>query len=249
MEVSPTGVVRCSVFVFCSRCRWRVRWPVATRPSPPPPHTVPLILPSVTAVTDGPASGVGCVYGENLWADGGPAGHFDTVGTTLSDPSACGALGFGGGTRTFNVTYALAGGDATPYTYWFRGSRDRLDGGYTLDTLLERDSVADHDTIETGPLPMLLDGDYDAVGAALFLWADATLEASEEGFTDPSGTGRNYSLQLWAAKDEPVWDSARASGLVAAETTGPAAWWFVVIRGASRAALQATADEVLRALR
>jgi hypothetical protein len=37
--------------------------------------------------------------------------------------------------------------------------------------------------------------------------------------------------------------------LSAVETTGPATWWFVVIRGASRTAVQATADEVLHALR
>lgn len=192
----------------------------ATQPVPPPP-AVPLILAAVTAVTDGPASGVGCVYDENLWTDGPPTeGHFDSIRTTFSDSSACGNLVFDSTERTIDVTYALEGGDAYPYVYWWRGSRDRETGGYTLDTLLERDSVADHDVVATGPMPLLLDESYDAVGALLILDDDSTRQITDSAFTQPSVyPGRNYGAQFWAEKDAPVWDSVRRSGV---EVT---LWW------------------------
>lgn len=111
------------------------------------------------------------------------------------------------------------------------------------------DDVASYDA-QRG-MVVVADGDR-AVGLLLRAGARNALVSAQE-----YGVGRwapTIPASAWAAQRDAgihLRGTPRDVQLVlsAAETTGPAAWLFVAIRGVSPAAIRASADEVLRALR
>jgi hypothetical protein len=140
------------------------------------------------------------------------------------------------------------GGQSLPYTVF----TDSVEPPNQCGDLLGPDGANDVASYETDRgLVVVADGDR-AIGFLLRAGARNALASVQE-----------YGVGRWAPTiPASAWTAQREAGvhlrgaprdvqlvLSAAETTGPATWRFVVIRGASPTAVRATADEVLRAVR
>jgi hypothetical protein len=183
-------------------------------PSFPSPPSV--VLASVAAHTDGPATGITCFPDTNETMDGP---HM-AVAVTLMEPpdttTACGNIEFNGQLRTIEVAYSL-GKAEPPYVYWWSGARRGATWLYVLDTL-EVDTLAP-EVNATFTDPLWLDDDYDGIGVVGVNSNDPALVVTDSVFTVAFSGGddqfaRNYMLQHWAEKLPPASVGTQVSGFV-----------------------------------